>query len=150
VISILIGLDDAHLKMSPTSLPLIDRQNASSPPVGGKNPITLRLSKILGTSFDDTATREALQTLSDVYAQGGSSGDKPPDSGVDGTDGDQFGSAKKSGSSFVVSGELAARARKNIRRDMENKLAEGAQQFMKVLGAVNEVSIGYPITPSIY
>ncbi|KAF8329058.1 oligomeric Golgi complex subunit 6 [Amanita rubescens] len=115
-----------------------DRQNASSTPTQGRNPITLRLYKILGTSFDDVATREALHTLSEFYSQTSSSGDKPPDSGVDGTDGNEFGIMKKSGPSGVVSGELAAKARKNFRRDMENKLAEGSQQFMKVLGEVNE------------
>ena len=127
----------------PTSPPSSDRQNASSTPAQGKNPITLRLSKILGTSFDDVATHGALQTLSDFYTQAGSLGNKPPDSGVHGTDGDEFGVAKRSESSLVVSGELAARARKNIRRDMENKLAEGAQHFLKVLGEVNEVSTGH-------
>jgi len=126
--------------LSHTSLPLTDRQNASSTPTQGRNPITLRLYKILGTSFDDVATREALQTLSKFYSQTNSSGDKLPDSSVDGTDGNEFGIVRSSG---VVSGELAAKARKNFRRDMENKLAEGSQQFMKVLGEVNEVSVAY-------
>ncbi|KAF8319876.1 oligomeric complex COG6-domain-containing protein [Amanita rubescens] len=72
-------------------------------------------------------TRSPLQTLSEFYSQAGSSGDKQPDSGTDGADGNEFGS-----------GELAAKARKNFRRDMENKLADGSQQFMKVLRDVNE------------
>lgn len=129
--------------LSPTSLPLADRQHASSTPTQGRNPITLRLYKILGTSFDDVATREALQTLSEFYSQASSSGDKLPDSDVDGTDGNEFGVVKKSGPSSVVSSELAAKARKNFRRDMENKLAEGSQQFMKVLGDVNEVRVAH-------
>jgi len=40
-----------------------------------------------------------------------------------------------------VAGESAARARKNLRRDMENKLAEGSRQFLKAFGEVDQVSI---------
>lgn len=36
-------------------------------------------------------------------------------------------------------GETAAKARKNLRRDIERKLAEGSQKFLKAFGEVNEV-----------
>ena len=35
---------------------------------GSRNPIQLRLRKILGSTYDDPSTREALETLSDLYA----------------------------------------------------------------------------------
>lgn len=36
-------------------------------------------------------------------------------------------------------GDTAAKARKNLRRDIERKLAEGSQKFLKAFGEVNEV-----------
>ncbi|KAK2459490.1 hypothetical protein APHAL10511_008474 [Amanita phalloides] len=110
-------------------------QNAPSTQTQGKNPISLRLYKILGTNYDDIATREALETLSEFYAHTGSSREKPSDSRADE---DEYGIIKRFGPSNAMSGELAARARKNLRRDMENKLAEGSQLFMKVLGEVSQ------------
>jgi hypothetical protein len=38
-----------------------------------------------------------------------------------------------------VPGESAARARKNLRRDMENQLAEGSRKFLEALGEVDAV-----------
>jgi hypothetical protein len=49
------------------------------------------LYKILGTSFDDIATREALQTLSELYAQSNSSEEKPPDPSQEDARGDDSG-----------------------------------------------------------
>ncbi|KAF8638929.1 hypothetical protein AX17_001841 [Amanita inopinata Kibby_2008] len=115
-----------------------DKHNASSPQAQGRNPIALRLYKILGTNFDDVATREALQTLSELYSQGSTLKERLPDSSVEGTEENESGSTKKTAASTTVSHELAMWARKNLRRDMENKLAEGSQQFLKVLREVNE------------
>ena len=109
-------------------------------PTQVKNPVALRLYKILGTSFDDIATREALQTLSDLYVQNNSPEEKPPDPTQEGANSDESGIKKRPAFFNIVSGELAARARKNLRRDMENKLAQGSQQFLKTLGEVDDVS----------
>ncbi|KAF8633476.1 hypothetical protein AX15_001436 [Amanita polypyramis BW_CC] len=127
--------------LSPTSSSTLltnDKQNGSSPQSQGKNPITLRLYKILGTSFDDVATREALQTLSEFYTQSSTSKETLLDTNAEGLDDNESTAMRKPGPFGPIVGELAARARKSLRRDMENKLAESSQQFMKALGDVNE------------
>ncbi|KZP29030.1 oligomeric complex COG6 [Athelia psychrophila] len=125
-----------------------------------RNPISLRLYKVLGTNFTDEATREALSTLSDLYVV-------PPrdeplrEAAADDWDDDQDGAEEDpaptntkafraptgtgTGSRWdgvdvveSVPGESAMRARKNLRRDMENKLAEGSQQFLHAFGAVDQ------------
>lgn len=122
---------------SSTLFPTV-KQNASNTPIQGKNPIALRLYKILGTNFDDGATREALQTLSEFYKHSGTSKKTLPGSSLEYKHDEDLGTTRKPAVFNAVSGELAARARKNLRRDMENKLAEGSQQFLKALGEVDE------------
>jgi hypothetical protein len=73
---------------SPTSSPSNVKRNL---PTQVKNPVALRLYKILGTGFDDVTTREALQTLSELYAQSNSSEEKPPDPSQEDAHGDDFG-----------------------------------------------------------
>jgi hypothetical protein len=84
-----------------------------------KNPISPRLYKVLSTNFDDLATREALGTLSDLYGASGGA-----DSAVE-----------------THPGEYASKARRNLRRDMENKLAESIHHFVKALGEVDIVRL---------
>src|SRR5271169_1708758 len=45
-----------------------------------------------------------------------------------------------------VPGESAAKARKYLRRDMENNLAEGSRNFLEALGEVVSVSRFFPST----
>ncbi|KAJ7139696.1 oligomeric Golgi complex subunit 6 [Mycena epipterygia] len=95
-----------------------------------RNPVSLRLYKVLGTNFDDEATREALQTLSELYATPGSAvKGKEAARNIEDDELDEEW-AKPTGS--------AARARKNLRRDMERKLAEGSHQFLKAFGEVDQ------------
>lgn len=75
--------------------------------------VSLRLYKVLSTNFDDGDTQQALGTLSELY-----------------------GTVIAEG----VPGESAAKARKYLRRDMENKLAEGSRKFLEALGEVDSVS----------
>ncbi|KAF6742370.1 oligomeric Golgi complex subunit 6 [Ephemerocybe angulata] len=79
-----------------------------------KNPISLRLYKVLSTNFEDYATREALGTLSELYGT--------PDADADG----------------ALIGEHAAKARRSLTRDMENKLAESSATFVEALGEVDQ------------
>jgi hypothetical protein len=109
----------------------------------------------LGTNFNDEATKEALRTLSDLYvspvpAPGSLKGKEVQrevdESGDDDVDDDMLGKfavATHDSGGFVESipGESAARARKNLRRDMESKLAEGSRQFLKAFGEVDQVSV---------
>jgi len=124
-----------------------------------RNPVSLRLYKVLSTNFDDEETREALSTLSDLYATPSS----PPPLPTTSTKGKlpeaQHAEDRDEGHAphdvdmapttvtapapavlvEVVPGESAARARKNLRRDMENQLAEGSRKFLDALGEVDAV-----------
>ncbi|EFI26934.1 hypothetical protein CC1G_15335 [Coprinopsis cinerea okayama7 len=100
-----------------------------------KNPISLRLYKVLSTNFDDHGTREALQTLSELY-------------GIPETEAKQLASSTTSSTSTgkvagsvpgeSYPGEYAATTRRNLKRDMEKKLAEGSQSFLKALEEVDQ------------
>ena len=81
----------------------------------------MRLYKVLSTNFDDLATREALGTLSDLYAS-------PNVTNHD-------------DSNETHPGEYAAKARRNLRRDMESKLAESSHHFVQALGEVDLVRL---------
>lgn len=144
----------------------------SSPTPLSRNPVSLRIYKVLGANFDDDATKEALTTLSDLYsspstsnASNGTTKPKLPtrraSAYVDSEDEDDedesdedvgtgAGGRRVNGNglggagrlSFFEGpppGETAAKARKNLRRDIERKLAEGSQKFLKAFGEVNEV-----------
>ncbi|KAJ7293752.1 oligomeric Golgi complex subunit 6 [Mycena rebaudengoi] len=108
-----------------------------------RNPVSLRLYKVLGTNFDDEATREALQTLSELYATSTIAKGKEALRNVDD---DELEEEWMKSSSVIpdellteaIPGESAARARKNLRRDMEQKLAEGSRQFLKAFGEVDQ------------
>jgi hypothetical protein len=123
--------------------------------------VSLRLYKVLSTNFDDEETREALSTLSDLYATPSPS--SPPTTSTKaksselqhtvtvsvGDDRDEelhdVDMAPRAVTPApavlveVVPGESAARARKNLRRDMENQLAEGSSKFLEALGEVDAV-----------
>src|SRR5882762_4402342 len=141
---------------SPTLSPQLGGRDIANSATQPRNPISLRLYKVLGTNFNDDATREALRTLSDLYVSpvpttGSLKGkevhhdiDEPED---DDAEDDALGKSSvavtdRDGGGFVesVPGESAARARKSLRRDMENKLAEGSRQFLKAFGEVDQVS----------
>ncbi|KIM47009.1 hypothetical protein M413DRAFT_63561 [Hebeloma cylindrosporum] len=110
-----------------------------------RNPVSLRLYKVLSTNFDDEETREALNTLSDLYATP-SSPLPPQTTTTTSTKGkspefqqtlEEQPEALHDADGDVVPGESAARARKNLRRDMENQLAEGSRKFLEALGEVD-------------
>ncbi|KAJ4481001.1 oligomeric complex COG6 [Lentinula aciculospora] len=134
------------------------RKNSGSWASQSRNPISLRLYKVLGTNFDDENTRQALQTLSELYASNSAS-DSSTDaySTKDGNSnfndtlsGDEHDeedngvekraqlSAGKSRFLESTPGEAAMRARRNLKRDMELRLAEGSRHFLKVLSEVDE------------
>lgn len=112
-----------------------------------QNPISLRLYKVLNTTFEDADTKEALRTLSELYA--------PPASQAKGKEvklteqeqdrvslGDleeSNGAVGEVGVGENVPGELAARARRSLRRDVENKLAESSRSFLRAFGEVDKV-----------
>ncbi|KAF5357289.1 hypothetical protein D9758_005832 [Tetrapyrgos nigripes] len=126
------------LSQTPSSSSVNERKTSWT--FQARNPVSLRLYKVLGTTFDDEATRESLATLSELYAKSVTAKGKETQRIDTEEDGDDETSAKVDGPFFVegVPGESAARARKNLRRDMEMKLTEGSQHFLKVLSEVDE------------
>jgi hypothetical protein len=139
----------ASSSTSPLPLQAADKKQSSTQ---ARNPVALRLYKVLSTNFEDAATREALQYLSDLYA--------PPSSSIKGKeplkldeDEDDIENGAAAGQSPVlnqppvelVPGEIAARARKHLRRDMEKKLAEGSRQFLKALSEIDQVCVSFTL-----
>ncbi|KAF9460640.1 oligomeric Golgi complex subunit 6 [Collybia nuda] len=115
-----------------------ERKTSLTSSTPGRNPISLRLYKVLSSNYQDDATREALQTLSELYVVPGPSKirEHPP---ADAQEADDFDENVPIHASIEsVPGESAARARRNLRRDMETKLIEGSKQFLKVFGELDQ------------
>lgn len=121
-----------------------------------RNPVSLRLYKVLGTKYDDEATKEALKTLSDFY----SSAPAPPttdtldvDNEVDNWDesdsdsGETFVRQEETGQGHLAflrdrpAGDVAVKARRHMRRDVEKRLAEGSHKFLEAFGDVDQVCV---------
>ncbi|KAF7320183.1 Conserved oligomeric Golgi complex subunit 6 [Mycena kentingensis (nom. inval.)] len=100
-----------------------------------RNPVSLRLYKVLGTNFDDPATREALQTLSELYAT-----PHPVLKHKDAfqpSEDDPFDDPPRL-DNVPSEPASAARARRHLRKDMEQKLADGSQKFLAAFGEVDQ------------
>ncbi|EIN07029.1 oligomeric complex COG6 [Punctularia strigosozonata HHB-11173 SS5] len=110
-----------------------------------RNPVSQRLYRILGSSFDDPASREALVTLSDFYTPTNSSGSgsKNSEEDDDDWDDDEFlddavGHTNTASAAERPTGGVASNARKYMRRDVEQKLAESSKHFLEAFGTVNQ------------
>jgi len=125
------------------------QNNASTPTQASRNPITLRLRKILGTNFTDQATIEALQTLSELYSisspahlqQQRDGGDFDFDDDWNDLDSKEHQHQQQDQPQLNdhAVDETASRARKNMQRDLEKKLTQGSQHFLKAFGEVDQV-----------
>lgn len=130
--SVLSPPSSANVLSPPASADRRSPWTAQSQP---RNPLSQRLYKVLHTNYDDEATKSALRTISAVYASQTASKGKQvikEDGSVD------VDSSLNELAVEPVLGESAARARKHLRRDMEQKLAEGSQKFLQIFGQVNE------------
>ncbi|KAG6845272.1 hypothetical protein H0H87_011681 [Tephrocybe sp. NHM501043] len=131
----------SSLSHSSTSSSLNAERRPSSAPQS-RNPISVRLYKVLGSNIEDDATQEALQTLSDLYIAPNVTVRNEKGSLTiqeDAEFGEQEqGSARAVPLTEAVPGELAANARRHMRRDLENKLARGSEQFLKAFGEVDQ------------
>ena len=120
------------------------RSQTASPSPLARNPVSLRLYKVLGATFDDDATREALSTLSDLYSPSGSLLATKEDD-VSHDEADEADVEKiKDVPSFLrgaLPSDTAAKARKHLRRDIESKLEEGSLRFLTAFGAVDQVRV---------
>jgi hypothetical protein len=141
--------------------PSLVRQESSSLPA--RNPVGLRLYKVLGTKYDDASTQSALRTLSALYAPPASvpssstlSSAKAKDdwdaSDSDSDDGDAPASARAPATAVArlpflndgVPGDIAARARRGLRRDVERRLADGSRAFLAAFADVDHVRMPHP------
>lgn len=118
----------------------------------GWNPISLRLYKVLGANYDDAGTREALDTLSAFYTSPATA--SPTSKEVDvnedissEVDDDESEVTAKLEKKVYIPRETASRARRSLRRDTEEKLAEGSQKFLKAFGEVDEVGAATYFSP---
>ena len=114
-----------------------DRKGLSQP----RNPVSLRLYKVLSTNFDDEDTRLALGTLSDLYA---TPKGKDTPAVVEDIDDEVLNDSIDASNvptmlAESIPGESAMKARKYLRRDMENRLTEGSRKFLEALGEVDSV-----------
>lgn len=125
--------------------------DAKSRSTAARNPVSLRLYKVLGASYDDNATREALNTLSEFYRAPETSRAAPkgkeaePEKNIR-TD-DNIGGVVASrvlGKTTVPGNGTAARARKNLRRDVESKVSQGNHSFLRAFKEVDQVCILLP------
>jgi hypothetical protein len=91
-----------------------ERPNPTSTRQSTKNPIALRLYKVLGTNYEDGALRESLNSLSQFY-------DTP----------NELDAPKQPPNVAFV--------RKNLERDLQIRLETGAQQFLKAFEIVDQV-----------
>ena len=127
----------------PPLLPSLSSQKSldGSKPGSARNPISLRLYKVLGTNYDDPATREALVTLSDIYKPPETSKGKAVEREPTTDDDDAFSGSEKAkfGMHACLSSGTTARARKSLRRDAEVKLTQGSRQFVKAFQEVDKV-----------
>ncbi|KAH8107098.1 oligomeric complex COG6 [Cristinia sonorae] len=130
---------------------------SASPPPQPHNPLSLRLYKVLATNFDDDSTKEALNTLAELYAPAAPSNDHQTINGkgkgkaVNGELDEEGDSAsdeeavsgvktRKHGVSTgeSVPGEIAAKARRNLKRDVQIKLAESSRMFLNAFAEVDK------------
>ncbi|KAG6867048.1 hypothetical protein C0993_007225 [Termitomyces sp. T159_Od127] len=133
----------SSLSLSSTASSLASERKPSTVPQT-RNPISVRLYKVLSNNFDDDATKEALQILSDLYI--------PPQIPkrseqrilLPQEDTDHDAHELKTDCAAVITidevvpGESAAHARRHMRRDLENKLTKSSEQFLKAFGDVDQ------------
>jgi hypothetical protein len=122
-----------------------DAWAASSAQAQARNPVALRLYKVLGAKYDDDATRAALHTLSAFYAPPSfattSTTSDPSNDEWDESNSENEPHASPS-SAFLRaaarrSGDSAMRTRTHMRRDVERRLADGSRRLLAAFGDVD-------------
>lgn len=156
------GIQSPITRPDPTSTLTMATASPSLQPTAppSRNPVALRLYKILGTNFDDEGTRQALKTVSELYGPSLASHPTSQKTVKPSTDSDSDEEQDKNPAqntfadtflgSANVPGDTAARARKHLRRDVENKLTEASHKFLKAFGEVDQVrfvGLRYTVIP---
>lgn len=144
-------VSNARLNASPLSS---NRKASAGTPTATRNPLFLRIYKVLGANFDDPSTREAFETLVEYY---------PPETepnvaakydvskGV--PDVDSSSDAEDECDPWAIKWPVkvqpltavgpgvnttAARARQNLQRDVEGRLADGGKKFLEAFAEVDK------------
>ena len=112
-----------------------------------RNPVSLRLYKVLGATFEDKAAKEALNALSDLYFPSEFPAvisivkeDAMIPNGVDEVDMD----SAKDVPSFLQGtppSDTATKAWKNLWHDIESKMEERSLRFLAAHRVVDQVRI---------
>lgn len=105
-------------------------------PTSRNNPISLRIYKAIGTTFDDPASRQALEIASSLYSGKGKSRELDH---IETDEGNDVVEAEGGTSRRAGKGESAALARKWLKRDVESRLASSSQRFLQAFGEVDKV-----------
>ncbi|KAG8678320.1 Golgi transport complex subunit 6, partial [Ceratobasidium sp. 395] len=138
---------------SPLS-PTTSRKLTHGIPSTTRNPLSLRIYKVLGANFDDPSTREAFETLAEYYPPEKSTSLTPKtessktsagfesDSDVE-DDADPWAikwpaKAKPASAIAPEAGTTAARARQSLQRDVEGILADEGQKFLHAFAEVDK------------
>ncbi|CAE6415807.1 unnamed protein product [Rhizoctonia solani] len=141
-------------KLNTQYLSSSNRKPSSTASPATRNPLSLRIYKVLGANFDDPSTREAFEALVEYY---------PPESEAHfTTKHDVSKAAAGAGSDSDTEdendpwavrwparahsipavglgpGTTAARARQSLQRDVEGRLADGGKKFLEAFGEVDK------------
>ncbi|ODN77170.1 hypothetical protein L202_05695 [Cryptococcus amylolentus CBS 6039] len=122
--------------MAPTTHSRTQSTSTPAPlPSTRTNPISLRIYKAIGTSFDDADSREALQIASSIYAPQEPKGkSRAIDAEADEGQEEEDGLLKRR----TLKGQSAATARKYLKRDVESSLAAGSLKFLEAFEEVDK------------
>nr|KIR44060.1 hypothetical protein I312_06740 [Cryptococcus bacillisporus CA1280] len=108
--------------------------NTPAPPATRTNPISLRIYKAIGTSFDDVSSREALEIASGMYG--------PEDPKGKGKVQSEYEELEEDDDTFpkrrTLKGQSAATARKYLKQDIETSLATGSAKFLEAFAEVDQ------------
>lgn len=117
---------------TPTRSQSLAYSTATPPPAPSSrhNPISLRIYKAIGTSFDNPGSREALEIASSFYAPSIKGKEK-----ADAVELDDEALPERR----TLKGQTAAMARKHLKRDVEARLAGGTRKFLEAFGEVDKV-----------
>ncbi|WVO14670.1 hypothetical protein L204_102307 [Cryptococcus depauperatus] len=126
------SLPSSHLRSRSTFVP--PNSTPAPLPATRTNPISLRIYKAIGTSFDDPSSREALEIASSFYSSHDSKG-KSKDKSIPSETVDEDEDLPKR---RTLRGQSAATARKYLNKDVEANLAAGTSKFLKAFAQVDE------------
>ncbi|OXG10479.1 hypothetical protein C366_06721 [Cryptococcus neoformans Tu401-1] len=108
--------------------------NTPAPPATRTNPISLRIYKAIGTSFDDVSSREALEIASGMYGPEEPKGKGKAQSGYEAIEEDDDTLPRRR----TLKGQSAAIGRKYLKQDIETSLATGSAKFLEAFAEVDK------------